>query len=147
MTDSDWRWFRRNFGLRALGCSGGCLGLIAVAVNLFFIGLAGMAGTSLDPRLDILGTALLPSIGCVLLGAFGAWLSGEHILPVDIRPRSHQLGAVLMGIAGLGLTTICFLYIEQGNALTDLVRVAYFFPAACLLGASIAAIAKTILRS
>ena len=119
--------------------------MIAVAVNLFFVGLAGMAGTDLDPRLNILGTALLPSICCILLGAFGAWLYGEHILPVDLRSRSHQLGAVLMGIAGLGLAIIAVLDIEQGNALTDLVGFAYFFPAACLLGASIAAIAKTIL--
>jgi hypothetical protein len=114
MSDSDWRWFRRTFGnLRTLGCSGGCLGLIAVAINLFVGALAALAGSS-DRRLDNLGTALLPSIGCVLLGAFGAWLYGEHMLPVGMRPRSHQLGAVLMGVAGLGLTTVAILYVAQG---------------------------------
>jgi len=117
-----------------------------VAVNVLFIGAASMAG-SVDPRLDILGTALLPSIGCVILGAFGAWLYGEHILPVDMRQRSHLLGAVLMSIAGLGLTTIGIVYVRQGAELTDLIGVAFFFPAACLFGASVAAIAKAILRS
>ena len=150
MTDSEWQWFQQKLSLRSVGCSGGCLGLMVVAVNVFFIGAAGMVGSdmgSVDPRLNILGTALLPSIGCIFLGAFGAWLYGEQILPVDMRQSSHLLGAVLMGIAGLGLTTIGILYVRQGAELTDLIGVAFFFPAACLFGASVAAIAKAILRS
>lgn len=140
----------RSFGLRAIECSGGCLGLMVVAVNVFLIGVAGLVGSdmgSVDPRLNILGAALLPSIGCVLLGAFGAGLYGEHILPLEMGQRSHQLGAVLMGIAGLGLTIIGILYVRAGAELTVLIRIAFFFPAACLFGASVAAISKAILRS
>ncbi len=117
MTDSEWQWFQQKLSLRTVGCSGGCLGLMVVAVNVFFIGAAGMVGSdmgSVDPRLNILGTALLPSIGCIFLGAFG---------------------------------TIGILYVRQGAELTDLIGVAFFFPAACLFGASVAAIAKAILRS
>ena len=121
--------------------------MIVVAANLLFVGAAAMADGSLDPRLNILGTALVPSFGCVLLGALGAWLYGEHILPVDMRPRSHRLGAVLMGIAGLGFATIAILYLMAGPPLLDVLGVAYFFPAACLLGASGVAIAKAIRRS
>lgn len=121
--------------------------MIVVAANFVFVGVAAMADGSLDPRLNILGTALLPSFGCVLLAALGVWLYGERTLPVDMRPRSHRLGAVLMGIAGVGFATIATLYLMAGSPLTDFIGVAYFFPAACLSGASVVAIANAILRS
>ena len=121
--------------------------MIVVAVNFLFVGVAAMADGALDPRLNILGTALLPSFGCVLLAALGVWLYGEHTLPVDMRPHSHRLGTVLMGIAGLGFTTIAILYLMPGSLLTDFIGVAYFFPGACLLGASVVVIANAILRS